>query len=53
MNIENHVRPRAHEHFVAAFEARPTEIRAEEILLLHHSAHGAIEDEDARFERVE
>jgi hypothetical protein len=53
MNTENDVRPCAHKHFVAAFEERPSEVRSREILLLHHCAHGAVEDEDSPLERVE
>jgi hypothetical protein len=53
MNGKNDVRPRAHKHFIAAFEERPPEIRGGEILLLHHCAHGAVEYEDSPLERVE
>ena len=53
VNIQNYIGPRAHQHFIAAFERRAAEIRGGEIFLLHHGAHGAIEEHDARCERVE
>ena len=52
MDAKNHVRPRAHQHFVAAFKERPSEVRGGEVLLLHHSPHGAVEDENSPLERV-
>src|SRR5208282_453210 len=52
MDAEDHVRARADEDFVAAFELRAAEVGRGKILLLDHGAHGAVQNQDARIERV-
>jgi hypothetical protein len=53
MDSEDDLGARADEHFVAAFELRAAKICGGQVLLLDHGAHGAVEDEDARVERVQ
>src|SRR5579859_3264274 len=51
MDFQNRVRPREYKMIVATFERRSSKILGSQLLLLDHGAHGAIEDENACFER--
>ena len=51
VNPENYVGARDVQVFVAALEMRAPEIRGRQILLLQHSAHRAIQHEDALAEK--
>ncbi len=52
MNVEDYVRPGAHQIFVAAFERGAAEVVCSEVALLQHGTHGAIEHEDALRQEV-
>ncbi len=45
MDAEHHIRPGAHEVFIAPFERRPAEVLGGQPLLLQHGPHGPVEDE--------
>ncbi len=52
VNVEDDIRARDDEVFVAAFQGRPAEVVRCEMALLHHGAHGSIEDEDTGLKGV-